>query len=219
MDWMVLQLADSAFPAGGFAHSGGLEAAAQLGELRGEDAVACFVRDAMWQAGHTSLPLVAETCRRPERLPEVDSLCDAFLLGAVANRASRTQGRAMLAACSQSFGGDAFARAHDAARERRLHGHHAPVFGFAAHVLGVSRQDALSVWMHAAARGVLSAAVRLGLLGTHEAQATLRETAPLLTRIVTECGLLHCESVAQTSPWIEIVGSQHERLYSRLFQS
>ena len=31
--WMVLQLADSAFPTGGFAHSAGLEAAAQAGEI------------------------------------------------------------------------------------------------------------------------------------------------------------------------------------------
>src|SRR5438270_9320121 len=34
-DWVIWQLVDSAFPGGGFAHSAGLEAALQLGEING----------------------------------------------------------------------------------------------------------------------------------------------------------------------------------------
>src|SRR5439155_1652305 len=66
--WTVLQLADSAFPAGGFAHSAGLEAAAQAREVEGAEGVARFVRDAVWQAGWGALPLVRGAFEDPSAL-------------------------------------------------------------------------------------------------------------------------------------------------------
>src|SRR5450432_522762 len=48
-DWLLWQLADSAFPTGGFAHSGGLEAAWQHGEIRGAEDLASFLEAYMCQ--------------------------------------------------------------------------------------------------------------------------------------------------------------------------
>lgn len=219
MDWLVLQLADSAFPSGGFAHSAGLEAAAQLGHVHGAAALEAYVHDAVWQAGHGSLPLVGAAHRHPAHAVRLDALCDAFLTSEVANRASRTQGRAFVVACARSFGGEEIEGLDAAVRDRRLRGHHAPLFGTAAAALGVGRTDALAVWMHGTLRGVLSAAVRLGLAGAHEAQALQRATGPLLDRVLAECGELDGAAIVQTAPRLEITGSQHARLYSRLFQS
>lgn len=219
MDLVALQLADSAFPSGGFAHSAGLEAAMQMGEVRSEADVARFVHDALWQAGHGSLPFAADGWRHPDAVPEIDAACDAFLLGAVANRASRVQGRAFVSACDRSFRESALVALHDDVRSRRIAGHHAPLFGAAARALGISLDDVATLWLHGVARGVISAAVRLGLLGPHEAQRLQRSTAPLRARIAGECRDLDRDAVAQTSPWIDLLGSQHDHLYSRLFQS
>src|SRR5689334_12048044 len=101
---MVLQVADSAFPSGGFAHSWGLEAAWQTGEVPDVDALRAFLHDAIVQAGHGGLPLMTAVHRAPGRLRELDALCDAFLTTTVANRASRVQGRAVLSTCGRIWG-------------------------------------------------------------------------------------------------------------------
>jgi urease accessory protein len=218
MDWLAMQLADSAFPAGGFAHSAGLEAASQLGELE-EPGVEAFVKEAMWQAGYGSLPLVGDAHRDPGCLAAIEAVGDAFLTSVVANRASRTQGRAFVSACARTFGGAELTRLHDEVRERRSPGHHAPLFGAVARALGIPRDETQHVWMHVTLRGVLSAAVRLGLTGAHEAQSIHRATTPLVDRVLADCGALDREAIAQTAPRLEITASQHHHLYSRLFQS
>ncbi|MBM3836777.1 MAG: urease accessory protein UreF [Verrucomicrobia bacterium] len=97
-DWLVWQLADSAFPTGSFAHSAGLEAAWQHGEVRNRVELVSFLEASLRQLGHSSLPFVATAHAEPERLEEFDELCDAFTTNHVANRASRLQGKAFFTA-------------------------------------------------------------------------------------------------------------------------
>src|SRR4051794_30606126 len=102
-DWLLWQLADSAFPAGSFAHSGGLEAAGQCGLLGRGDGFTDFLRSALAQAARGAVPLAVAACRDPGRFDEVDPFCDTFLSNHVANRASRGQGQALLAAAERVF--------------------------------------------------------------------------------------------------------------------
>src|ERR1044071_8777200 len=86
-DWFAWQVVDSAFPAGAFAHSGGLESAWQQGEVATADDLWAFLVAFVQQAGHASLPLVNAAYRAPHRVADLDELADAFLLNVVANRA------------------------------------------------------------------------------------------------------------------------------------
>ena len=209
-NWLIWQLVDSAFPAGGFAHSYGLEAAYQQGEV-GAASLPAFVRDAIAQAGHGALPFVLAAFDHPLSVGAVDERCDAFLRNPVANRASRVQGRAWLGAVRRAF---------PAADVRGgMHQHMAPAFGGSLSVLGVARLDTARMFLFGVARGTLSAAVRLGIAGTNEAQRVLSERSDDLDRTIRRCIDVEIDDAAQTSPLIDLWQASHDRLYSRLFQS
>jgi urease accessory protein len=214
--WTVLQLADSAFPTGGFAHSAGLEAAAQAGEVRGADDVARFVRDAIWQAGWGALPLVRAVFADASALPRLDARAETFLVNHVANRASRTQGRAFLSTAARVFP-EQVVPVHAQAAGLKLH--FAPLWGAVCRALEFSLEEAQRVLLWSTARNVLSAAVRLGLVGTHEGQTMLAQLGPVLDEVHASCGALGVEDLAQPAPLADLLQGTHDRLYSRLFQS
>ena len=215
----LYQLADSAFPTGGFAHSAGLEAAAQLGEVPGAAALRGFCEQVLWQAGLAALPFVRAGHAEPERLAAHDARCHAFLSNHVANRASRAQGRAFTSTSARVFQIPAVVRLDEAVRTRALHGHHAPLFGAVLRAVDVGADESAELFLHQTLRGVTSAAVRLGLLGPHEAQRLQHDLAPLAAAVLTACASLPVEEAAQPAPLLDLFGGLHDRLYARLFQS
>ena len=216
-DWLTWQVVDSAFPTGVFAHSWGLEAAWQQGEVNDLDALRAFLEASIQQAGYASLPLVNDAYRSPDRLEAFDALADAFLLNAVTNRASRIQGRTLLGTA-----GRIWPSAEIAALQRRADttcAHVAPLSGATFRAIGLPLATAQKVVLYGTARGVLSAAVRLGIAGSFEAQRMQYECSPWLDRIADRCNALSIDDLAQTAPLLDLLQAGHDRLYSRLFQS
>lgn len=214
MTWRLLQLADGGFPAGGFAHSGGLEAAIALGEVRGEDAVVAFAAGALWQAGTFALPFVGAAhaaADAGDALPALDGRCDAAQGGHVSRRASRAQGRAWLRTCGECFPATAM--------PVLPYGHLPVAFGATTARLGVARGEALALCLHVTARGVLSAAVRLGALGPHAAQRAQDRLGAAAAAVLAACASRHVDDAAHSAPLHELFGNQHDALPARLFQS
>ena len=195
--FLLLQLADGSFPSGGFAHSNGLEAASVLAAVDIER----FLDASLRQAASFALPFVS---RAREDLAKADDACDAMLLLRGPNHASRAQGRALYGAVHRVW--------DLAAYEGPMH--HAPICGALFHQLGVSEEHTRIAYLHGFARSVLSAGVRLGLLGPLEAQKLHATRAALMSELEATRA-----EPAQTAPLLEIHAALHERLDGRMFQS
>ena len=218
-DWLLWQLADAAFPSGGFVHSSGLEAAWHWGQLPDAGRLREFLEAQLVQIAESMAPLVRAVHIAPARLAQLDRLCHAMLSNHVANRASVAQGRALVVAAERAFALPELAELGRQVRGRAIQGHLAPLFGAMTAALAIDADMAVRLFLYTNARGTLSSAVRLNIVGPLEAQAVQYQLGPFVEKLIARRRDLLPEDAAQTAPALELLQMTHDRIYSRLFQS
>lgn len=174
----ALQLADSAFPSGGFVYSWGLESALGAGLVDRADFAAWLEADMLGRWAEFDRPALAMAFRADDPLP-VDAEIDRRLWAEPLRARSAEAGQAFLAATAR-FGDAAATALRDAALDGAAQGHLPVAQGSVFRSMGLALDQALAVSAHAAAQAVATAAVRLGLTGAIGAQAALAALAPTL---------------------------------------
>lgn len=216
---LCLQLADSAFPVGSFAHSSGIEAAFQWKELQSAEDLRVFLVTVLRQTTRGTLPLLVAAHRQDVPLSDVDELANATLSNHVANRASRAQGQALLATAIKVFRLAELTPLQEQVHQGQLAAHLAPLFGVVCRALELPAQRAVELFLFIMLRDMISAAVRLNIVGPLAGQRLQYELAEHLEQLSSGRTEQPWQEITQTAPLVELLQANHDRLYSRLFQS
>ncbi|MEU0372153.1 urease accessory UreF family protein [Streptomyces sp. NPDC006283] len=215
----LLVLCDGRFPAGGHAHSGGVEAAVKAGRVQNADDLARFCRGRMHTTGLTSAGLAAAAALGHDPV-SLDAAADARTPSPALRATARKLGRQLLRAARAAWPGSEL----DALASAFPRGTHQPiVLGTTARAAGLGPVDAAHCAVYEAVGGPATAAVRLLSLDPFEATAVLARLAPEMDEVAARAGAAAREGVeglpAASSPLLDITAEQHAAWPVRLFAS
>ncbi|MFH9015613.1 urease accessory protein UreF [Streptomyces sp. NPDC017943] len=219
----LLLLADGRFPAGGHAHSGGVEAAVAQQAVHDTADLESFCRGRLHTTGLTTAGLAAAAAAGLDPLL-LDEAADARTPGPALRAVARRLGRQMMRAARAIFPSGAL-EALAAARPR---GAHQPiVLGLAARAAGLTPLDAAYAAAYESTGGPATAAVRLLSLDPLDASGLLARLGPDIDTVAAAAARAADRALTEgvdalpsaSSPLLDITAEQHAAWTVRLFAS
>ena len=223
--YRLLAWVSPVFPTGAFSYSHGLEAAHEDGAVRDRATLEAWIAAVI---RHGSGRVDADILRDAWRAA---STGDDAALAEVNRRGSAYRATVELA-LESSQQGAAFQAAYEAAwasphpnplpQAGKGSGGgicHAAVFGAAAARVGVELGDALTAYLHAFAANLMSAGLRLGVIGQSDGQRILAVLEPVVGAVVQAAIAREPEDFGTATFALDLASMTHETQYSRLFRS
>lgn len=219
--YRLLAWASPAFPTGAFSYSHGLEAAAADGAVHDRTTLESWIAATV---AHGSGRVDADILRDAWRAAAAG---DDAALAEINRRGVAYRGTAELALESEQQGA-AFAAAYAAAWDA-----HAPapavevngricqaaIFGAAAARAGATLEEALTAYLQAFGTNLISAGLRLGIIGQSDGQRILAALEPVVAGAAAASIARDFEDFGSAGFAVDIASMAHETLYTRLFRS
>ena len=225
----ALQLADSFFPSGTYAHSQGLEGMVTRGWVRNPDDLAEYLRNLLTWSILPCDGIALLNAHRAARdgnlatLVDIDWHLHAMKLPEELRVASCHAGRRILDETAPLLGERAGSAIHGEFRQlvmdRETPGTGAVALGAASCAAGVGSRNALLMLCHSFAVGVLGSAQRLLPITHSEAQGILHRLHEPVIRMMCELAARHWSQMTSFTPQTDIAAMLHEHDEVRMFAS
>jgi len=221
----LLQISDSFYPTGAYAHSFGLEGLVQAGVVTDRVSLRTFLLgEVLPQLACTDLPIAARAWTAAGDPPDWERLRDACFLGGSVRgareprEASEGIGRQRLELLAKLHGGLSV----ELNRRAEAEGWPRPACVAAAiegRTLGAPAAAVLAALVYAAAASVAVAAVKLLRLGQISVQTLLSEGLAQAPVLIRDALALDDAGIGAFNPWWDIAAARHETADGRLFIS
>ena len=237
--YRLLAWTSPSFPTGGFSYSHGLEAAVDDGTVRDRASLQAWIAAIVAKgSGRIDGDILRDAYRAAAiggvaTLIAVNRRGIAFRATAELALESGQQGEAFLATCRAAWS-DPFAWSSPHHNPTPLAGEgrvgafsdderggvcHSAVFGAAAARAGIALEDALVGYLHAFASNLVSAGIRLGVIGQTDGQRILAALQPVVAEAAAAALNRDPADFGAATFAADLASMAHETQYSRLFRS
>jgi urease accessory protein len=217
----LLQLSDTAFPTGSFAHSMGLEAFAAAGRLRSAEDLERLGGIYLNSLSTSDCVALRAACAaRLDEVIDIDRLLSATKLTRELRSASTaTGGRFLASVVALGVEGSVMEEYIRAVRGDEAPGNMAVGYGVVAPALGLGVDEALLSYLYAAASSLVAAGQKLIPIGGSAAQRVLYRLDEKITRALEKSEEVALEDMYAFAPEVDARSMLHERQRVRLYIS
>ncbi|HEU5079336.1 MAG TPA: urease accessory UreF family protein [Opitutaceae bacterium] len=221
----ALQLNDSFYPTGAYAHSFGLEGLVEQGVVRDRETLREYVFASLIPAlARNEMPLACHASRgfaeqNWDLVGEVSLLSAAIKSSREARVASENIGRQRAELCA-SLHKSELAREYLERSQREGWPYSSAVScALEGHVIGMPRDAILASMFYSAVSTLLAAAMKLLRIGQNGSQSLLTEAMSHATKTISAAQNVALTEIGWFNPWLDIAAARHERAEARLFIS
>jgi urease accessory protein len=221
----LLQLTDTAFPTGAFAHSFGLETYVARGLVDTAATLEAFIANTLL---HAVAPSDGVACIAAARagadwegvVQRLDRRLTAMKTVTEFREASQTLGTRFLRTATQLFALPRATRYLAAIDAKHLHGHMSLAYGLTCHDLDLPLPPALAAWFRHYCASLVSVGVRLIPLGQTAGQVLLVRLGTTIVTAVERTFAQEIDAMTSFAPGQELAGIRHrDVLTTRLYIS
>ena len=221
----ALQLTDTLFPSGAFAHSAGLEGLVRRRLVRSAAEVEALLRDVLrsqWAPCDGVALLNAHRAARRgdlDEVAEIDALLTAMKLPAELRAAALGMGRRLLTETAAFTEHPTIEAYHGRVVTGAAPGAYAVALAVVDAALGAPEAAAFLSLGYGFAAGLWAAALRLLPVGHRDAQAALHRARPLLVGLLAELQERPWREMESFAPLADLAAMGHEADEVRMFAS